>query len=120
MTPSTLTPEHRYALVVAALTSRPGVSVAATKKKGFGSTALCVNDKIFAMLSSKEQLVVRLPKERVDALVIARHGAYFELGHGQSMKGWFVAGVGLDENWLSLAEEALLFAAGSVDKRSDQ
>jgi hypothetical protein len=43
-----------------------------------------------------------------------------ELGHGQSMKEWFVAGVGLDENWLSLAEEALSFAAGSVDKRSDQ
>jgi hypothetical protein len=118
MTPSTLTAEHRYALLVAALTSRPGISVTAPRKKGFGSAALCVNDKIFAMLSSKEQFVVRLPKERVDALVADRHGAYFEPGHGRSMKEWFVAGVGLDESWLSLAEEALSFAGGRVDERS--
>jgi hypothetical protein len=118
MTQSTLTPEYRYAQLVAALTSRTGVSVTASRKKGFGATALCVNDKIFAMLSSKEQFVVRLPKERVDALVAAGHGAYFELGHGRSMKEWFVAGVGLDESWLSLAEEALSFGRASVDERS--
>jgi hypothetical protein len=120
MTQSTLASEHRYALLVAALTSRTGVSVTASRKKGFGSTALCVNEKIFAMLSSKEQFVVRLPRERVDALVAAGHGTYFELGHGRSMKEWFVAGVDLDESWLSLAEEALSFAEGSVDERSAQ
>jgi hypothetical protein len=111
----TLAAGDRYALLVSALTSRPGVSVSASRKKGFGSTALCFNDKIFAMLSSKEQLVVRLPKGRVDALVAAGHGACFELGHGRLMKEWFVAGVALEEGWLSLAEEALSFTADSAD-----
>lgn len=120
MTPSTSTAEHRYALLVTAFTSRPGVSVTAPRKKGFGSAALCLNDKIFAMLSSKGQFVVKLPKERVDALVADRHGAHFEPGHGRSMKEWFVAGVGLNESWLSLAEEAFSFAAGRVNERSAQ
>ena len=118
MAPSTSTAELRYARLAAALASRPGVSVTAPRKKGFGSAALCVNDQIFVMLSSKGQFVVRLPKERVEALVADRHGAYFESGHGRSMKEWFVAGVGLDESWLSLAEEALSFGRASVDERS--
>ena len=49
MTQYALSPADRYALLVAALTSRTGVSVTASRKKGLGSTALCVNDKIFAI-----------------------------------------------------------------------
>lgn len=106
---SVIAPEQRYARVVAKLRSRPGVSVTVPRKRGLGSTALCINDKIFAMLSSKDQLVVKLPRERVDALIAAGHGTHFELSHGQPMHEWFVAGVGLEEEWLSLAEEALAF-----------
>jgi hypothetical protein len=49
MAQSTLSPEYRYAQLVATLTSRTGVSVTASRKKGFGSTVLCVNDKVFAL-----------------------------------------------------------------------
>jgi len=41
---------ERFALPVAALTLRAGVGVTAMKKRGFGSTALCVNRTVFAML----------------------------------------------------------------------
>jgi hypothetical protein len=107
MAESVITPEQRFAHVVAKLCSRPGVSVTVPRKRGLGSTALCINDKIFAILSSKEEFVVKLPKARVDELVAAARGTRFELNHGQPMQGWFVAGGGLEEEWLSLAEEAL-------------
>jgi hypothetical protein len=110
MTLSSVTPEHRYAQLVAALTSQPSVTVRVVRKRGLGSTALCVADKIFAVLSSTGQLVVKLDKGRVDALVAAGGGARFEPFHGRPMQEWFVAGLGQEKDWLPLAEEALSFA----------
>jgi hypothetical protein len=106
---SVIAPEQHYARIVAKLRAQPGVSVIVPRKRGLGSTALCINDKIFAMLSSKDQLVVKLPRKRVGALIAAGRGTHFELSHGQPMQEWFVAGAGLEEEWLSLAEEALSF-----------
>jgi hypothetical protein len=109
MTLSIVTPEHRYAQLVATLRSRRDVTVTAVRKRGLGSTALCVGGRIFAVLSSSEQLVVKLAKERVDVLVAAGRGARFEPFHGRPMQEWFVAGVGEERDWLALAEEALAF-----------
>jgi hypothetical protein len=61
------------------------------------------------MLTSSGQFVVKLPAERVDALVMAGTGARFEPSHGQPMSQWFVAGASLEESWLPLAEESLSF-----------
>ncbi len=44
-------------------------------KKGFCSGALKVNGKIFAMMSSKGEFVVKLPKARVDELVASGRSA---------------------------------------------
>jgi hypothetical protein len=109
MTLSVVTSERRYAQLVATLASRPGVTVAAVRKKGLGSRALCVDGRMFAALSSTEQLVVRLEKHRVDTLVSAGHGARFEPFHGAAMNEWLVAGLGREKDWLALAEEALAF-----------
>ena len=112
MTLSIITPEHRYSQLVTTLTSRPGVTVIAVRKRGLGSKALCIDGSIFAVLSSSEQLVVKLAKDRVDALVAAGRGARFEPFHGRPMQEWFVAGMGQERDWLPLAEEALSFARG--------
>lgn len=76
--------------------------------RGFGSSALKVRGSIFAMLSSKGKFVVKLPKERVDALVAARKGAYFDPGHGRLMKEWLEMGSN-QAQWISLAKEARAF-----------
>ena len=117
MTLSIVTLEHRYAQLVATLTSHPNVTVVAMRKRGLGSTALCVDGGIFAVLSSSEHLVVKLAKERVDALVAAGRGARFEPVHGRPMQEWFVAGLGQEKDWLSLAQEALSFAKGQQEER---
>jgi hypothetical protein len=75
--------------------------------KGFGSRALKVKGKIFAM-SSKGQFVVKLPKERVGALAAAGKGEYFDPGHGRLMKEWLAVEAGR-MSWLELAREAYDF-----------
>ena len=70
----------RYVPVVEAFAERRGVS--RENRKGFGSGALKVKGKIFAMMSSKRQFVVKLPKNRVDELVNLGKGQRFDPGHG--------------------------------------
>ena len=68
----------RFAAVAAALSRQPGVELGQGGSKLFGHSALTVNGKIFAMVSSNGQFVVKLPKARVDALVAGFAGQHFE------------------------------------------
>ena len=106
-----MTTEEEFRKIVGALKRRPGVSVGEAKK-GFGAGTLCVGGKIFAMISSKGGFVVKLPKERVDALVASKTGVRFEPARGRVMKEWLVVDPGLSSEWLSLAREALKFVGG--------
>jgi TfoX/Sxy family transcriptional regulator of competence genes len=77
----------------------------------FASVGLKVDAKIFAMVV-KGRLVVKLPKERVDALVASGAAERFDPGHGRVMREW--ASFGEDgPTWLSLAREARAFVGGS-------
>jgi hypothetical protein len=77
--------------------------------QGFGSRALRLDGKIFAMLSSKGQFVVKLPRERVAELIHLGEAEYFDTGRDLIMKEW-VAVVGDPASWLGLAKEAYRFA----------
>ncbi len=72
--------------------------------RAFGSNALKVNGKIFAMCV-KAKLVVKLPKARVDELVTSGKGSYFDPGHGRLMKQW-VSVEAARLSWTELALEA--------------
>ena len=78
--------------------------------KGFGSTGLKVNGKLFAFVSSQGRFVAKLPGTRVDAIVRAGRGTYFDPGHGRLMKEW-VALDGGERSWLGIAKEARVFVA---------
>jgi len=107
----TTTPGERYAAVVKALARKRGVTHA-DGGKGFGASALKFDNKIFAMLASGDEFVVKLPRRRVDALVAARAGEPFDpRRNGKLMKEWLVVRRGLESRWLPLAEEALEFVA---------
>lgn len=75
--------------------------------------------KIFVMLH-EGNLVAKLPKERVDALVAQKHGSRFDPRRdGRVMKEWAVVGPG-SIDWATLAEEAYEFARqakGSAGRR---
>jgi TfoX/Sxy family transcriptional regulator of competence genes len=106
------TPEDRYAQLAKALLGRAGVT--RSQKKGFGSSGqLRVNDKIFAMLV-RGRLVLKLPRQRVDALVAAEQGERFDPRRdGRLMKEWLVLAPRSEIEWLSLAKEALAFVAAA-------
>ncbi len=100
-------PEERYASLAATLGVQP------TQSKGFGSSSLQVEKRIFAMLV-RGSLVVKLPKQRVDALVAAGKGERFDpRGDGRQMKEWLVLGPSAEDDWLSLAAEARRFVGGA-------
>ena len=99
--------ELRFGRVIAAFAKDPAVSLG--KDRGFGSGALKAGGKIFAMMSSRAQFVVKLPKARVDELVASGKGRRFDPGHGRVMKEWVVIEKG-GANWLELAQEACEFA----------
>ena len=101
--------DPRFAPVVAAVAGKRGVS--RESRQGFGSGALKVNDKIFAMMTPRGEFVVKIPKARVDELVNQGVGERFEPGPGRIMKEWLA----LDrhpELWAELANEAYQFVKG--------
>ena len=73
-------------------------------RRKFGSRALKVDGKIFAMLSHG-RFVVKLSPARVDALVAAGDGEYFDPGHGRKMKQWLSI-TSSRPSWIELAMEA--------------
>jgi hypothetical protein len=103
--------QERFEAIASALASEPNVSVGSAGKKGFGSSALQVGGKIFAMVSSNGSFVVKLPKHRVEELERSGSGQRFDPGHGRLMKEWLSLNTTSSENWLSLAREALRFVA---------
>ena len=101
--------EARFAAVVEALGRKPGVTHSSAKSRLFGSKALKVHDKIFAMVSSSGHFVVKLPKARVDALVNSGDGGRFEASQGRPAKEWLQVDPESGQDWLELAREALEF-----------
>ncbi len=106
------TATERFAAVVAALRDEPGVSYVGDQphRKSFGLTELRVRDKIFCMLT-RDRLVVKLPRARVDALIAAGNGERFTLGQARVMKEWLVVIPQDTALWLELAREALTYVA---------
>ena len=102
------TPEQRYEDLVDDLAGEDGV-LPPPGGSGFGRSALRYRRKIFAMLV-RGQLVVKLPRPRVDALVAAGHGQRFDANKGTPMQEWFSLDPGSGLAWLPLAREALIFA----------
>src|SRR5215472_8238797 len=101
--------DPRFAPVVGAMAGKGGVT--RESRHGFGSGALKVNGKIFAMMTPGAEFVVKIPKARVDELVDQGVGERFEPGPGRVMKEWLALD-GHPERWTELAEEAYRFVKG--------
>ena len=82
--------------------------------RGFGSRALRLEGRIFAMLSSKGRFVVKLPRNRVVELIRLGRGEYFDTGRDRIMKEWLAVS-GDPASWLGLAREAYRFAESKRD-----
>jgi hypothetical protein len=79
---------------------------------GFGRSALRFHGKIFAM-HVRGALVLKLPADRVDALVRAGAGVHFDANKGTPMREWLSLDPDSALPWLPLATEALDFASSA-------
>ncbi len=80
------------------------------EKKMFGLHGLMVNGKLFARFT-QGTLVVKLPKDRVVALVAARVGTHCDPEGGRLTKWLKVTST--TASWVDLAKEAHNFVKGS-------
>ncbi len=101
---------RRYDDLVARLAHRADVE---QKGRGFGGSALKVRGKMFATLSSRGLLVVKLPRKRVQSLVTSGDGRPFEPRPGRVMKEWLELDPRSRQDWVKLADEARSFVVGS-------
>lgn len=99
----------RFAELVDELVGAPGVTPP-SGGSGFGRSALRVDGRIFAMYV-RDELVLKLPKARVDELVAADEGSRFDANKGTPMKEWFALDANSKLDWLELANEALTFVS---------
>ena len=59
-----------------------------------------------------DQLVVKLPRARVNILVAAGDGERFDPRHdGREMKEWLVIAPGHEDEWRTLAQDAMHYVA---------
>jgi hypothetical protein len=113
MSDPTNTPEERFAALVEEFRGDPNAT-GPSDGRGFGSSGLKVQNKIFAMLV-RGRLVVKLPKSRVDALVASGEGERYDpRGDGRLMKEWVAIEPTSGVEWQPLAREAMRFVASST------
>ncbi|HEY3712680.1 MAG TPA: hypothetical protein VGL64_25105 [Amycolatopsis sp.] len=105
-----MTPQERFEDLIDEMLGTEGVTPP-TPGRGFGSHALRVDKRIFAMFV-RGHLVLKLPRHRVDTLVGEGHGIRFDANKGTPMKEWFTLDTESSYQWEALAREALTFVGG--------
>ena len=113
--PERPTAEERFAALVEAQAGGDGVTLS-TGKRGFGSNALVVDGRIFAMVSHG-CLVLKLPREQVEHLVGSGDGTPFNAGKGRPTREWIALEERAHGRALELAREARAFVCGPGQNR---
>ncbi|HEY1548969.1 MAG TPA: hypothetical protein VGG28_14190 [Kofleriaceae bacterium] len=102
--------ERGYAKLVSAFATDNAVTPPDPGTRGFGRTALRVDGRIFAFLKP-HGLVLKLPAERVAALIASKRGVPFTANKPgkRPMTEWVVVKPARD--WLALAKQARAFVS---------
>jgi hypothetical protein len=75
-------------------------------RDGFGTGSLFIGRKMFGVLDESKGLVLKLPPERVRALIDAGVGAPWHPGQGKPLKEYVAIPMGHSARWLALARES--------------
>jgi len=114
--PRTHEADALFEQLISHFSSDPAVTPpSGAKGRRFGASGLKVDGKLFAMVS-KGELVVKLPRQRVDELVASGIGSRFDPGHGRVMKEWVTVAPRHSRSWRELAHEARDFVASTASR----
>jgi TfoX N-terminal domain len=112
---------ERFALVIEAMSRVPGVSLPGQDDRSgrkFGANALKVDGKIFAMLVDDE-LVVKLPAQRVARLIESGEGSPYTAGKSKPMREWLTVHPASRVDWVAISEEAFEYVGRVVGGTND-
>ncbi|MGY1634302.1 hypothetical protein ACI784_21595 [Geodermatophilus sp. SYSU D01186] len=99
----------RFAALVDALAAEPGVTLPdGDGGRRFGSETLRAGGAVFAMVTG-DAVVLKLPADRVAALLADGGGRPFGAGKGRPYREWVALPDGEPASDLALAREALAF-----------
>jgi hypothetical protein len=107
--------QGEFAAIAKRLARRKDVTLG-SGRRGFGSDALQVGGRIFAM-ARRGGIVLKLPAARVSELIDSGTAAAFDAGKGRPMKEWAVVRNADHDLGLALAEEALTFVRRQLPDR---
>lgn len=93
--------------LMSAVADRPGVTVG----RALSNLGLMTDGKLFAFLKDGG-LVLKLPAERIDALIERLDAVRFERGQGTPMREWVVVPAAAADEWPALVRDACDFVAG--------
>jgi hypothetical protein len=109
-----MTPDDAYAALETHFLAKAGIT--RSVKRGFAEGGLMTAGKLFAVPHRGDQLLLKLPAGRIQALVATGKGAAFAMGQstggkdgGRVMKEWVLAQPEAADEWLDLATEAEAF-----------
>jgi len=109
--------DHDPAIALfAAVAAHHGETWVPSDSSKFGANALRVNGKIYAALTRKHRLPLKLPPARVAELLAAGHAEPMESG-GRVMNGWITLAADDADQWIALANEALKFVAAETKRK---
>jgi hypothetical protein len=101
-----------YAALARRFADQQRVTLPANERGKFGSNALKVDGKIFAMLV-RGALAVKLSPGEVESATMAGRGEPLAMGRGRVMKEWLLVNEP-PRNWYAVAERARAFVAGEA------
>lgn len=101
---------NRATTLFAMLAAYHGMQWTLSASPKFGANALRVRGKIFAALTRKHRLLLKLPPARVSELIAAKRAKRFESG-GRTMNGWITLAPDNKREWIALSDEARTFVA---------
>ena len=107
-----MTPDDAWAAIEARFIGKP--TITRSTKKGFAEGGLMTSGKLFAVLR-RDDLLLKLPAGRVEALVATGQGAPFSASGGRVMREWVLAQPEAAGEWLSLAREAEAFVRAQAE-----
>ena len=92
-----------------------GVKWTPSASPKFGSDSLRFNGKIYAALTRKHQLLLKLPPARIAELLTSKRAVRFESG-GRVMNGWITLAPDQAQHWIPLADEARDFLVNETGR----
>lgn len=114
---SIMTMDHDPAIALfAAVAAHHGETWVPSESAKFGANALRVNGKIYAALTRKRHLLLKLAPARVAELLKEGRAAPMESG-GRVMHGWITLAPGAAELWIPLSNEARTFVTSQTKRK---